>query len=276
MSLGLALGGGGAKGLAHIPILEAFDEAGVRPDVVSGTSIGAILGALYAAGKSAAEIRALVGDMLPADQDGFSDTLRKFTGNSLLSFFSFNFGDGGLLDTKDLETFFERAFGVTTFEELTIPLRVVAADFWKREEVVYDSGHLASAVRASMALPGIFTAVERDDRILVDGGGVNPLPFNLLKRECEAVVAVDVSGQKVPDESSQPGTFEALFGMSQIMSNSIVQEQLRTERPDLYLRPTIENVRVLEFWRADEIIAGAEPEKQECLDWLNGRRDAAR
>lgn len=276
MSIGLALGGGGAKGLAHIPVLEAFDEAGVRPTVIAGTSIGAILGAFYAAGKSAAEIRETIGAVLPADEDDFGTTLRKFTGESLLKSFSFNFGFSGLLDTQKLESFFERTFGVTTFEELETPLVVVAADFWRREQVVYRSGPLASAVRASMALPGIFKPVERDDRVLVDGGGVNPLPFDLLKEECESVVAVDVAGQMVPGESSLPGAFEALFGMAQIMSDSIVERQLRAERPDLYLRPTIENVRVLEFWRADEIMAGAEPEKQACLAWLNDRASGAR
>ena len=167
-----------------------------------------------------------------------------------------------------MEEFFAEAFGVRTFEELEIPLRVVASDYWNREQVVFASGDLPSAVRASMALPGIFSAVEREGRILVDGGGVNPLPFDLLQDSCDAVVAVDVSGQLVPSERDQPGAFEALMGMYQIMSRSMVEARLRNAEPDLFLRPEIRDVRVLEFWKGPEIVAGAQEAKRRCLEWL--------
>jgi len=268
LKIGLALGGGGAKGLAHIPILEAFDEAGVRPHMIAGTSIGAIVGAMYAAGRSAVDIRDFARELIPNTRDDFSGIIKKLGASKISDFFGINFGSGAWLDTTKMEKFFEDAFGTRTFEDLAIPLRVVASDYWNREQIVFESGDLLSAVRASMALPGIFTAVERDGRILVDGGGVNPLPFDLLQGDCDRVVAVDVSGQLVPSEQSRPGVLEALMGMYQIMSRSMVEARLQNAEPDLFLRPEIRDVRVLEFWKGPEIIEGAQESKQRCLDWL--------
>lgn len=268
MKIGLALGGGGAKGLAHIPILEAFDEAGVRPHAIAGTSIGAIVGAMYAAGNSAEKIRDYVRELIPHTEDNFSAVIRKFGANKITDFLGINFGGGAWLDTRRMEKFFATAFGASTFEELEIPMRVVTSDYWNREEVVFASGDLLAPVRASMALPGIFSPVRIDGRVLVDGGGVNPLPFDLLQSDCDAVVAVDVSGQLVPDEEGDPGALEALMGMFQIMSRSMVEARLQNAAPDLFLRPEIRDVRVLEFWKGPEIVAGAQEAKQHCLDWL--------
>ena len=266
--IGLALGGGGAKGLAHIPILEAFDEAGVRPHMIAGTSIGAILGAMYGAGKSAAEISRFVDDLIPHTEDSFSDVWKKLGTTRITDLFGLNFGSGAILDTERIEEFFGNAFGATRFDELEIPLRIVASDYWNRAQVVFERGDLLPAVRASMALPGIFTPVKWDGRILVDGGGVNPLPFDLLQDECDVVVAVDVSGQLAPGEQSEPGALEAIMGMFQIMSRSMVEARLQHRNPDLLLRPEIRDVRVLEFWKAPDIIDGAQAEKRQCLEWL--------
>ncbi|MHC4938283.1 MAG: patatin-like phospholipase family protein [Planctomycetota bacterium] len=271
MRIGLALGGGGAKGLAHVPILEAFDEAGIRPHMISGTSIGAIVGAMYAAGRTAADIRETVRELIPNTRDDFGAIWKKLGASKFSDFFGINFGSGAWLDTTRMEEFFARMFGARTFEELATPLRVVASDYWNRAEVVFESGDLLSAVRASMALPGIFTAVERDGRILVDGGGVNPLPFDLLRDDCDLVVAVDVSGQLVPGEDHRPGVLEALMGMYQIMSRSMVDARLKVSEPDLFLRPEIKDVRVLEFWKGPEIVEGAQDAKERCLQWLQDR-----
>jgi NTE family protein len=271
LKIGLALGGGGAKGLAHIPILEAFDEAGVRPHMISGTSIGAIVGAMYAGGKRAEQIREYVRELIPHTADSFSAVLKKLGTNKITDLIGLNFKSGAWFDTERMEKFFAGAFGASTFEELKIPLRVVASDFWNREEVVFESGDLLAPVRASMALPGIFSPVRIDGRVLVDGGGVNPLPFDLLQGECDAVVAVDVSGQLVPDEEGEPGALEALMGMFQIMSRSMVEARLAHQEPDLLLRPEIRDVRVLEFWKGPEIVAGAQEAKQQCLGWLRSK-----
>jgi len=268
LRIGLALGGGGAKGLAHIPVLEAFDEAGVRPHCIAGTSIGAVIGAMYAAGKSAAEIRDDVERAVPHNEDSFRSVWKKLATTRITKVLGLNFGSGAILSAGRLDAFFAKAIGVTRFEQLRIPLRVVAADFWSRDEVVLDRGNLPVAVRASAAIPGLFPTVRRDGRILVDGGGVNPLPYDLLQAECDVVVAVDVSGQRAPGPEVEPGTLEALVGMFQIMSAALVEARLRNRAPDLLLRPDVGDVRVLEFWKGPAVFAGAQREKQRCLAWL--------
>ncbi len=268
MKIGLALGGGGAKGLAHIPLLEVFDELGVRPAVISGTSIGAIVGAMYAAGRSGKQIRAFVEEVVPQEEESTLDSLKKLFANGMTDIVSLNFGGGGIFDHSKIDKFFGRLVDDSTFETLETPLKIVAADFWKREEIVFETGDLGVAVRASMAIPGIFKPVEWEGRILVDGGGVNPLPFDLLRQECDLVVAVDVSGMLTPPDDPMPGALEALMGMSQVMSRSIVESRLKLAQPDLLLRPTIEDVRVLEFWKASAIYHGAEAEAQRLREWL--------
>lgn len=268
MKIGLALGGGGAKGLAHIPLLEVFDEFGVRPSVISGTSIGAIIGSMYAAGRSGKQIREFVDQKIPQEEESASSLVKKIFAGKLSDLVSINFGRGAIFDHTGISKFFDSLIDDTTFETLDTPLKVVTTDFWNREQVVFDSGDLGRAVRASMAIPGIFQPVEYEGRILVDGGGVNPLPFDLLTEECDLVVAIDVSGMLKPDDDPMPGALEAMFGMSQVMSRAIVDGRLRLAQPDLLLRPTVEGVRVLEFWKAESIYRGAEPAAQRLRDWL--------
>lgn len=266
--IGLALGGGGAKGLAHVPILEEFDRAGVAPSSIAGTSIGAIIGAMYAAGRSGRFIRDFASTHIPTSEESLGNNLRKIFGSSIADAFSFNFGRGSLLKHDKLDDFFAEAFGVTTFEELKIPLKVVAGDFWARTEVVFESGDLISAVRASMAIPGIFQPIEINGRILVDGGVVNPLPFDLLRGQCDRIVAVNVQGSKTPGENPMPRTMDTIFGAFEILEAALVAERLKSGEPDLRLRPEIHDVRALEFHKASQIYRGAEPEVLKLRDWL--------
>jgi len=267
-SIGLALGGGGAKGLAHVPILEEFDRSGVTPKAVAGTSIGAIIGAMYAAGRSGAYIREFAAQHIPTSEESLLDNIRKLFGSSITDVFSFNFGRGSFLKHDKLDDFFADAFGVTTFEELKIPLKVVAGDFWARSEVVFDSGDLISAVRASMAIPGVFQPVQRDGRVLVDGGVVNPLPFDLLRGECDRIVAVNVSGSRTRGNHPIPRTIDTLLGAFEIMEAALVAARLQSGEPDLRLRPQINDVRALEFYKAPEIYRAAEPEVSRLREWL--------
>src|SRR5579883_2619020 len=172
--LGIALGGGGAKGLAHVLMLEALDELGMRPACLAGTSIGAVLGVLYCSGMSGRDIRGLITGMVPRDDDSLRGVASNRRFFRWLEFIAPQFDGTGLLRT---ERFISRLFesvGAASFDQLAIPLRVVAADFWSREEVVLDSGPLRPAVQASMSLPGVFSPVVIGGRVLVDGGAGNP------------------------------------------------------------------------------------------------------
>lgn len=266
--IGLALGGGGARGLAHIPLLEVFDELEVRPHRIAGTSIGAIIGGLYASGRSGAEIRDLVGRLTVSENENwlgslFSEDIRRW-----FDFIEVRLGKGGLLSTDAFLTFLGEQLGGNRFEDLIIPLQVVATDFWRHEQVVYSRGDLLPAIKASMAVPGLFPPVEYNDRVLVDGGLVNPVPYELLFDDCDFVIAIDVLGNHAPVRDEGPTYFETSFNSLQIMQEAIVREKLLRRPPDLYLKPALTEVRLLEFYKADAIFRQTEASRQELRNTL--------
>ncbi|MFN3625252.1 MAG: patatin-like phospholipase family protein [Hyphomicrobium sp.] len=261
-SIALALGGGGARGLAHIPILEAFDELGLRPKVIAGTSIGAIFAAAYASGLSGKQIRAHTYEVLKKRLDLVRDLYSARVRNK-----------GGLLNAFAPRPAFlsaEKLLDIVLppriardFAHLTIPLKVVASDFYAQESVVFSSGALRPAVAASMALPVIFQPMVIEGRVLIDGGLVNPLPFDLISDEAELTVAVDASGAPVRRPGQQiPKAWETLFAANFIFERSIIREKLRTIQPDLYIDAGTSRFQILDFLKIDEILAAAEPAKE--------------
>jgi NTE family protein len=259
--IGLALGGGGAKGLAHVPMLEALDENGVRVHRMAGTSIGAVLGALYASGMTGRQIRELVLGAVAVKGRSLRELIARKETPKWIELLDPEFGRHGILRGDKIMGFLYRAMGVSTFEELKIPLRVVATDFWKSRQVVLDAGNLLTAVKASMGLPGVFTPVVRGGRVLIDGGGVNPLPHDLLG-DCDVVIAIDVMGRMEPGRDRVPHLLRAVLGTFDIMQNSIIAEKLRRDPPDIYIRPDIAGIDILEFHRAEEVFAQAEPARR--------------
>ena len=257
--VGIALGSGGANGLAHIVMLEVLDDMGIRPSRISGASIGALVGALYASGRTGREIRDLV-NRLVASGNGEPDA--GLISESLflwLDLIDPDIGHGGLIDGERILSYLYREIETDTFEDLEIPLEVVAADFWEQEPVVFQSGPLLPALKASMALPGVFTPVVHEGLTLVDGGTVNPLPYDLLMEECDIVIAVNVLGLRPSGGAAIPGYFETIFNSVKILQQSIVREKMRRQPPDIYIEPSVCDVRALEFYRADEIFEQAAP-----------------
>ncbi len=265
--IGLALGGGGAKGLAHIPILEVFDDLGIRPYRIAGTSIGAVIGALYASGVAGRQIRKIVRNMVVSKGESFRETLKKKDILKWIEFMDLEFGRHGLFKGDKVMAFLYQAMGASAFEELKIPLRVVATDFWTSRQVVLESGKLLPAVKASMALPGVFMPVTLRGRVLIDGGGVNPVPHDLLD-DCDVVVAIDVMGRMGRNRKKAPNLFRAVLGMFDIMQNSIIAEKIKNHSPDIYIKPDITNVDILEFYKADEIFAQAATAKRKLKQKL--------
>lgn len=240
--LGLTLGGGGAKGLAHIPFLRVLDELQVKPEIISGTSIGAVIGAFYACGFSGEEIHEKIYDI------GLIGMIRFINLSGL--------GQSGLFTGKGVENFLHENLPVKRFEDLKIPLKVVATDFWERKEVVFEKGELVPALRASISMPGVFSPVEMADKVFIDGSAVNPLPFDLIKNDCDILAAIDVSGEKIPKEDSQlPGIIGTVLNTFQIMQSAIVHEKTQRIKPDIYINPRLENFRVLEFDKYEDIIS---------------------
>lgn len=269
-SIGLALGSGGATGLAHIPMLEVFDELGIKPSIIAGASIGSIIGAIYASGLSGKEIRGIVNDSSGSDMESLKALIHGHSGLKIMDLLKFDFDDGGLLDSQGFLNFLKQKIRVATFEELTIPLKVVAADYWKREQVVFETGELIPAVKASMAVPGLFAPVAYEDRLLVDGGTINPLPYDLLQGKCEIVAAIDVSGAKDIDGKEKPGLTDSLFNTFEIMQQAIILQKINNHKPDICIKPDIKDIRLLHFYRAQEIFDQAQPAAEELKAKLTG------
>lgn len=268
--VGLALGGGGAKGIAHIPILEAIDELGVYPQCIAGSSIGAIAGAIYASGQPAATMRAEV-ERLSWNHPGSANAEDSMLG--WLEFLQPDLGPGGMLKADRFLAALAEIIQVSHFEELQIQLKVVATDFWKREEVVFHTGPIANAVRASMSLPGVFKPFIDGDRVLVDGSAVNPVPYDLLFNDCDLIVAVDVMGQRRRPDNLVPGFWDSLFNTYQIMQHSILTEKMKHRAPDIYVCPQLTGIHLLDFHKAPDIIQQAGLAKDSFKRQLEAKLD---
>jgi NTE family protein len=148
------------------------------------------------------------------------------------------------------------------FAKLQIPLEVVATDFYAQSQVVLKSGHLPTAIAASIALPAIFQPVVLEGRTLMDGGLVNPLPFDLLAGRADVTVAIDVSGAaREAEGGSGPRALEAVFAATQILQRSIVREKLKASQPDIYIDVDVYAFHALQFHRFRDVLAAAEPAK---------------
>ncbi|MDZ7666280.1 MAG: patatin-like phospholipase family protein [Desulfotignum sp.] len=260
-SIGIALGAGGANGLAHILMLEALDDMGIQVACIAGSSIGAIVGALYAAGMSGNQIRGLVERFVLSDQE--EPLSRLFNGRALewIDFVEIELGNGGLVSADGFLAFMSETLKKKAFEELDIPIHVVAGDLWSREQVVLTSGDLMSAIKASMALPGVFEPVRRDGRVLIDGGTCNPVPYDLLTDHCDIVIGIDVTGERTQPSSGIPGYFETVFNSVKVMQAAIMNEKRRHREPDVYISVPVVDIRALEFYRAQEVFEQSVPAK---------------
>lgn len=247
----LALGGGGARGLAHAGVLAALADHGIPVRGIVGTSIGAEIGGLYAGGLSPSSIQGLV---------------RSFDWLRTVRLFWPSLDGGGLTSGHNIESFLRDQLGDTTFEEAVVPLRAVATDMHSGEQAVLSEGSLVDAIRASIALPGIIRPHRLEGRTLGDGGLVNPLPVDVAYEELGGpVVAVavhpgavrrpetdqEVFGDTAGDEEAPPVT-DTLRRAIQITQAQIVDLRLAGHPPDSLLRPAVADIGVLEFYEGEK------------------------
>lgn len=278
--VGLALGSGSARGLAHIGVLRAIEDAGIKVDFIAGTSMGALIGAIYAAGKL----------------EGLTERFLDFDWKSIVSLLDPVFPRSGLIDGQKIADFVRAHVPATSIEHLPIPFQAVATDIMNGEQVALGTGDLIEAVRASIAVPGIFTPVRSNGRILVDGGLVNPVPVSVARAMgADLIIAVDLNHDIVTTRLSRPhpfangkpytqamsrmleslqslespalaqfsawlhqeplpGIFDVLLASIYVMQARITQATLRHDKPEILIRPPLGAVRFMEFDRAEEII----------------------
>lgn len=259
--VGLALGGGAAKGIAHIPMIEALDELGVRPAVVAGTSIGAIVGANYAAGMRGRDMRDYVTKLFANRTELLRRLAARWPGSigSLWNPFT-----PALLNGEALVEILMPETLPLDFDRLTIPFIAIATDFYGQEQVLFEKGPLIPAVAASSALPALMTPVEHEGRVLIDGGFVNPTPFDILRERAEITIAIDVTGTtRTRHPKKLPSSLEVSIGAAQITLASIVKEKLKTGGPDVLIRPAVNKFATMDFFRTAEILEAAEPAKDD-------------
>ena len=245
--IGIALGAGSARGWAHIGVLQALSGAGIKPEVVCGTSIGSMVGAIYA-DNELTELESWVKALTWRKVVGYLDV--SFSGGLLKGNKLFDYLRGGLLEKR--------------IEDLKRPFAAVATDLATGREVWLREGLVADAVRASIAMPGLFTPQARDERLLVDGALVNPVPVSLARAmDAEFVIAVDLSSSTVGrfarmaedrKEEKPPNLVDVITGSLNIMSVRITRSRMAGEPADAVIQPRLGELGLLEYHRAGEAI----------------------
>ncbi|WP_233136688.1 patatin-like phospholipase family protein [Agrobacterium vaccinii] len=256
----LALGGGGARGICHINIVEALDELGIRPTAIAGSSIGSIIGAGMAAGMRGRDIRDYMLELM-GKKGSVANRLWSL-GPAAMRHTAFGFRLGQFNLELILDALLPAALP-KNFEELSIPLKVTATDYYDQSEVIVETGDLRQALAASSAIPALFMPIRMNGRIMIDGGIFNPVPYDHLLDKADIVIGVDVVGGPEGDGTTMPSRFESLFGASQLMMQSVISLKLRMHPPHIFLRPPVNRFRVLDFRKAHEVLAESEVSKDD-------------
>lgn len=269
MKVGLALGSGAARGWAHIGVIRALEEAGYKPDIIAGCSIGAFVGAACASNEL---------DML-------ENWVGKLTWQDVLKLLDPSWA-GGLIKGEKLIDFFRQHFLDHNFAALDIPFACVATDLANGREVWLKDGSVADAVRASIAMPGLFTPAERNGRLLVDGGLVNPVPVSLCRyMGADIVIAVDLAADLTgralrreeivtetsndrswlqrlrdsvglgPSRNTSPSMMAVMSSSINIMQVRIARSRLAGEPADVLLTPLLSGMGLMDYHRGLEAIA---------------------
>ncbi len=227
--IGLALGGGAARGFAHVGVIQVLEEAGIRPDLVAGTSAGSLVAALHASGRNGSQLQRMAETM---DEATFTDwTLPLFS--------------RGMLRGDALARYVQQQVGGRRIEDLSMPLGILATDLQSGQGVLFERGDIATAVRASSAVPALFQPVRISGRDYVDGGLVAPVPVRQARQMgAELVIAVDISQQ--PEANAPGDVFQILLQTFSIMGKSINTLELRGA--DLVVvRPALNGVSGADF-----------------------------
>jgi NTE family protein len=296
--IGLALGSGSARGWAHIGVIQALEEAGIEPEIVCGSSLGALVGAAFVTGSL----------------EDLETWARRINWIEMMRLLDVRLAAGGLIEGRRLMSFFRDLFGDRAIEDLDRPFATVATDLASGREIWLRSGSVIDAVHASVALPGIIAPVETEHGRLLDGGLVNPVPVTLCRAlGAEVIIAVNLNGdlvgrrqarrrsrrkrlpipaellervakeipggliggagqlavQLLGEGPERPGYFDVVMGAIAIMQDQITRSRMAGNPPDVLLEPRLREIALLEFNRADEAIAEGRNSVTRALPALN-------
>jgi NTE family protein len=252
--IGLALGGGAARGFAHVGVIMVLEQAGILPEFIAGTSAGAVVGAIYAAGYRSADLQRIAGQLAEAD-------VRDFV-----------LPDRGFLGGDRLQSFINRAVQDRPIEKLNIRFAAVATDLQSGEGVVFRRGDTGLSVRASSAVPGVFRPTIVGDRRMVDGGLTHPIPVRAARAlGAELVIAVDISSQ--PQFARLGDSIDILLQTFTIMGRALGATELA--EADVVIRPAVGQLRATDFQSRKLAIAEGQRAAREALPEIRRRIEAA-
>lgn len=218
-------------------------------------------------------MREILDELVNPKSDSIFDFLLRSDVVKLLTMFDPQIIKSGLIKGEKFQKFLSDRIPAKTFKELKIPCFISATDFWPKKEIVFNSGELIPALKASYSIPGLFTPVKYQGKVLIDGGAVNPLPYDLIKNKCNLTIAIDVTASNNSDNKELPATLDSVFSTFQIMQISIIKEKLKHIKPDIYIKPEIKDIRLFDFAKTDLIFSQAlkakEKLKRELEKYLN-------
>lgn len=247
--IGLALGAGGSRGYAHIEILKVFDELKIKPSIISGSSMGALIGAMYASGLSAEEIEKI-----------FKENIRKKAFK--LADISFH-KTAGLIKGDRIMEIFRNNVKAKVFSELKIPLKIVSTDLVSKKEVIMTRGNLIDAVRASISIPLVFKPLIKNNQVLVDGGIVNPLPYDIIKKEADFIIAVDIHDtEKDISKKKSLNVFDIIYGSAHISQSAIIHRMMKLSKPDIYIKPELQGIGIFDFHKINKVMQDTKKDAQ--------------
>ncbi len=254
LKIALALGGGAARGYAHVGVIKTLESNGIRPDIIVGTSVGSLVGALYAAGYSGFELQRLA---LALDDGMVSD---------------WSIPDRGFIKGEALQNYVNTVLSNRPIEKLARTLAIVATDLQTGEAVVFRTGNTGMAVRASSSVPGVFQPVHINGHEYVDGGLVSPVPVSIARSlGADVVIAVDVSSR--PRNGKTASSLDVLLQTFNIMGQSIASHELL--QADVVIRPNVDGVGGTDFQGKHLAILEGEKAAAESLPLLRAKLSAA-
>lgn len=251
----LVLGGGGARGVAHIGAIEELESQGFEISAVAGTSMGALVGGVYASGHL----------------DPFREWMCALDKYKVFGLVDFALSTEGLVKGDRVMEAMKALVPDVEIERMPVPFAAVAADLLTGDEVVLDSGGLYDAIRASISIPSVFKPIHREGRVLIDGGTVNPLPVNRVRREeGDVLVAVDVSAPFGADPAQRVNAslnyYKVLIASSQIMQQHIAQLMCRLYTPDVLVELPADSYGMFEFYRSEELVEAGRAATRAALE----------
>lgn len=257
-TIGLVLGCGGARGIAHIGVLKVLEKNKIKPDFLVGSSMGAIIAGAYALGKGADEIAEVA--------LSFNNRVK------LGKMFDINLSVGSLIKSDKIVSFLNEFFGGATFDDLKIPLAIAATDLESGEEVIIKKGSIALAAQASSAVPGLFPPVKYEGKYLIDGGIVNPTPIDIAeKMGADEIIAVDLIMNKRMDFASDPKLINVLLQAYEIVrAQAVVRKLEKVTKDTIIIKPQIRGtLETLKFYDIGRFIKAGEDAAEKMIVEIN-------